>query len=154
MGRCVMLQESQGIHVRVRRDMVDCGVEVLRCAQLGREDAAVKGQVGSTRVGQDSVHWKEVVVWPSIGVPSIQAGLARHAHALELGHLHHGVTPLQHLSCFYHLFLDHHDVRPGCHGHGHDQCYPWWCARIGRRRQDHLLRHANALERQAARSML
>jgi len=50
-----MLQESQGIHVRVRRDMVDRGAEVLQCAQLDLEDAAVKGQVESMRVGQDSV---------------------------------------------------------------------------------------------------
>jgi hypothetical protein len=51
-----MLQESQGIHVRVRRDMVNHGAEVLRCAQLDLEDAAVKGRVGSTHVDQDSVH--------------------------------------------------------------------------------------------------
>lgn len=51
-----MLQESQGIRVRVRRGMGDRGAEVLRCAQLDLEDAAVKGRVGSTRVGQDSVH--------------------------------------------------------------------------------------------------
>jgi hypothetical protein len=51
-----MLQESQGIHVRVRQGMVDRGAEVLRCAQLHLEDAAVKDLVGSTRVGQDSVH--------------------------------------------------------------------------------------------------
>ena len=51
-----MLQESQGIHVRVRRGMEDRGAEVLRCAQLNLEDAAVKGRVGSMRVGQDSVH--------------------------------------------------------------------------------------------------
>jgi hypothetical protein len=51
-----MLQESQEIHVRVRRGMEDHGAEVLQCAQLDLEDAAVKGRVGSTRFGQDSVH--------------------------------------------------------------------------------------------------
>ena len=65
-------------------------------------------------------------MWPSIvGDPSIQAGLARHVHALKSAHLYRVVKPLQRLSCFYRLFLDRHDVRHGCRGHVHDQYRLW-----------------------------
>ena len=56
MDRRATLQESRGIHVRVRQDMVDHDAEVLQCVLLDLEDAAVKGRVGSMRVGQDSAH--------------------------------------------------------------------------------------------------
>lgn len=116
-----MLQESQEIHVRVRRGMEDHGAEVLQCAQLDQVEAAVKGRPENTRVAQKIVRWKELVAWLSIDVLSTQAEPERCVHALEQLLQEQEVRPLQRLSCFYRLFLGHHDARLDYHAHVHDQ---------------------------------